>query len=231
MSGLQAMLATARSQLGYQESVGNRTKYGAWYGLDGNAWCAMFVSWCAEQSGNSDVIPKHAYTPSGAQWFAQRNQWGTAPRVGAIVYYRWPGMGRISHVGIVEQVRADGSIVALEGNTNPGGTSRTGGGVYRVVRRAYIAGYGYPRYPEPELTYVEVDMSQLPLLAEGASGEDVQTVQGLLLARARHIDVDGDFGPATTAALRAFQQDAGLEVDGACGPNTWAKLLRAKAAA
>ena len=27
----------------------NYTKYGAWYGLDGQPWCDMFVSWCAYQ--------------------------------------------------------------------------------------------------------------------------------------------------------------------------------------
>ena len=35
---------------------------------------------------------------------------------------------------------------------------------------------------------------------------------------------DGSFGAKTEAAVRAFQWDAGLGVDGICGPKTWAAL-------
>lgn len=37
----------------------NYTKYGKWYGLDGQAWCDMFVSWCAymvDQGGSATVV-------------------------------------------------------------------------------------------------------------------------------------------------------------------------------
>ena len=36
--------------------------------------------------------------------------------------------------------------------------------------------------------------------------------------------VDGNFGRATEAAVKAFQTDSGLKVDGIIGPATWAKL-------
>ena len=39
----------AISQLGYTEGPNNDTKYGDWYGLPNQPWCAMFVSWCANQ--------------------------------------------------------------------------------------------------------------------------------------------------------------------------------------
>lgn len=41
----------AIGELGYKEQGNNRTKYGAWYGMNGAAWCHMFVSWCAYKAG------------------------------------------------------------------------------------------------------------------------------------------------------------------------------------
>lgn len=210
------VLSVARSQLGYQEASGNRTKYGAWYGLDGNAWCAMFVSWCAYKAGCAEIIPKHAYTPSGAQWFRDKGQWHSSPKVGDVVYYEWPGMGRISHVGFVESVRSDGSIVALEGNTNPGGASRTGGGVYRVVRRSYIAGYGRPKYAAPAF---ETKPKDGKLTVDGDFGS--QTIQAL--QRVIKVTADGEFGPKSKVAL---QKHLGVTADGAIGSGTVRALQR-----
>jgi peptidoglycan hydrolase-like protein with peptidoglycan-binding domain len=36
---------------------------------------------------------------------------------------------------------------------------------------------------------------------------------------------DGIFGKDTETALRLYQSANGLQVDGACGPRSWAKLL------
>ena len=35
---------------------------------------------------------------------------------------------------------------------------------------------------------------------------------------------DGDFGKNTEAAIKRYQAHNGLEIDGVCGPATWAKL-------
>jgi hypothetical protein len=156
----QKVLDIARSQIGYQESGDNLTKYGAWYGTNGVAWCDMFVSWCAAQAGATDIVGKASYTVAHAQWFYNKGQWGTTPRVGAIVFFhfgnpswggRWKG---IHHVAFVESVRANGDIVTIEGNT--GGSNYNGGAVMRRVRSAsQVAGYGYPMYksPAPEVGY------------------------------------------------------------------------------
>jgi len=149
MTTAAAVVAAARAEIGYREGPNNDTKYGRWYGLNNNTWCAMFGSWVAHTTGALDIIPKHAYTPAGAQWFKSRGRWGSIPKVGAIVYFNFPGDGvdRISHVGIVEAVW-DGSIVTIEGNTNADG-GREGNGVYRKVRSSGIVGYGYPAYESP----------------------------------------------------------------------------------
>jgi hypothetical protein len=149
------VLNLAASQVGTSESPANsnRTKYGAWYGLDANPWCAMFVSWVFHHAGlplPASTAKGFAYTPSGAAWFKNQGRWTTTPGVGHVVFYDFPGDGvnRISHVGIVERVNADGSITAIEGNTSAGsaGSQRDGGGVYRRTRKVGIVGYGIPAY-------------------------------------------------------------------------------------
>lgn len=142
----QRLLNAARADLGYTERGNNWTKYGAWYGLNNQPWCAMAVSYWAAKAKLTKIIPRHAYTPAGADWFKRNDQWGHKPRVGAIVYYDTSGLGRISHVGIVEKV-GNGWWYSIEGNTNAAG-SREG----RVVRRqrrtttGSRGGFGYPDF-------------------------------------------------------------------------------------
>jgi peptidoglycan DL-endopeptidase CwlO len=57
------------------------------------------------------------------------------------------------------------------------------------------------------------------ILRLGASGHDVTHVQRLL-----GVHADGQFGEATLHAVRRFQAEHGLLVDGQVGPHTWAAL-------
>lgn len=82
-----------------------------------------------------------------------------------------------------------------------------------------------PDNPAPA-GWMEALMRSLPTVRRGATGEDVQTVQGLLGARSHPVAVDGAFGPATETAVRAVQQSGHLDVDGVVGPKTWRVLLR-----
>ncbi|MDR1673849.1 MAG: peptidoglycan-binding protein [Oscillospiraceae bacterium] len=68
-------------------------------------------------------------------------------------------------------------------------------------------------------------------LKSGSSGDDVKWVQTQLNAFGYNLNVDGIFGPATNAAVRSFQQNNGLSVDGIVGVNTTAKLEGASPAA
>ncbi len=45
-----------------------------------------------------------------------------------------------------------------------------------------------------------------------------------LLQEALHVSADGEFGPQTEEAVRHFQAEHGLEVDGEVGPATWSAL-------
>jgi hypothetical protein len=102
----------AMSQIGYcegdstQEISGctpgtkNYTEYGLWYnnlqekpgGFEKGAWCAMFVSWCAQQAGiSSEVMYYHAYTVFGLSWFQERNLSYTRQQVEDGLYLPQPG--------------------------------------------------------------------------------------------------------------------------------------------
>jgi len=64
-------------------------------------------------------------------------------------------------------------------------------------------------------------------LQRGETGEAVRDLQRRLAALGFDAPPDepGEFGPSTEAAVRAFQQQRGLVVDGLCGPQTWAALV------
>lgn len=71
------------------------------------------------------------------------------------------------------------------------------------------------------------------ILRRGAAGKSVEALQERLAA-ASYLDsehIDGAFGPATEDAVRRFQRDKGLTVDGVVGARTWAALPEAKGAA
>jgi len=64
------------------------------------------------------------------------------------------------------------------------------------------------------------------VLREGSEGPDVRTLQSILDARGYgELETSGTFDPATTAAVRGFQQEAGLQTDGVVGPETRPKLV------
>jgi uncharacterized protein (TIGR02594 family) len=68
------------------------------------------------------------------------------------------------------------------------------------------------------------------ILRQGMSGSEVKQVQ----VRLKELGFfqgtpQGNFGPLTDAAVRAFQAANGLKVDGLVGPNTWSVLFPGKA--
>jgi hypothetical protein len=74
-----------------------------------------------------------------------------------------------------------------------------------------------PGQPGPSPSY--------PVLGVGATGENVTTIQYLLIEQGYGVAVDGIFGPATRAGVVAFQSAHGLSPDGLVGPLTWPKLI------
>ena len=69
------------------------------------------------------------------------------------------------------------------------------------------------------------------VLMDGDTGDNVKVLQALLNREGAHLTVDGEFGPATTAAVRARQRQIGVAADGVWGPLSAAAEKRAEEAA
>ena len=67
--------------------------------------------------------------------------------------------------------------------------------------------------------------AEWPKIKNGSNGADVETAQYLLTAHKHKAVVDGDFGPQTEKAAKAFQKDKKLVVDGVIGSQTWPVLV------
>lgn len=66
----------------------------------------------------------------------------------------------------------------------------------------------------------------LPVLSRGSDGEFVLQLQKLLKAHGIYAGaLDGEFGPKTLAAVKAYQKQNALVIDGKVGPRTWADIL------
>ena len=97
------VVAIAQSQIG---QTGGQP-YWSWYGFGSRVeWCAIFVSWCANQCGYLDagILPKFAGCGVGVQWFQNRGQWlpGSAtPEPGMLIFFQWYGSDSsiADHVG------------------------------------------------------------------------------------------------------------------------------------
>ena len=59
-----------------------------------------------------------------------------------------------------------------------------------------------------------------PTIQRGSTGSHVSYLQ----SRLGGLVVDGDFGPATEARVRAFQKSRGIAVDGIVGRQTWGRI-------
>jgi len=137
-----SVVEIALQEIGEQEKPVNKTKYGKWYGADGQPWCAMFVSWCFAQIGASKSIAAQnskgfASCDVGLKWFSKNNKLvpiGQA-QPGDIAFFQFDSDAQPDHVGII--IKNTGKqLVCIEGNTSSSkrGSQSNGDGVYRVKR-------------------------------------------------------------------------------------------------
>ncbi len=142
--GAEKLINIAKKEIGNNETNKGYLKYMNYYPENPNEpWCAIFVSWCADQAGfiQSGIIPKYELCSDGVEWFQNKNQFhregtGYTPQPGDIIFF---GSGGGSHTGIV--VSADANYVhTIEGNTSDEVAERD------HPRNSKIYGYGTPAY-------------------------------------------------------------------------------------
>ena len=135
------VIAIAKTQLGYSESVKNYvvgedgtsrgyTRYGDWFGCPYGDWCAMFASFCIHYA---DVkgMPLDMSCSSWIEGLRALNLYRPArsddpqqqytPTAGDLVFYDWEQDGIADHVGLVVEVTpAAGEeaarLITMEGN-------------------------------------------------------------------------------------------------------------------
>lgn len=175
MSGTASnVLKIAEKEVGYKESpVGsNKTKYGKWYGLDGYAWCVMFVQWVFDQASVS--LPARTASCTVLRNYAKKaNMWVTGDyRPGDVVIYDWGGDGVPDHCGIVKNVGTS-TLTAIEGNTAVGNDSNGGEVMIRERKLSQVMGAVRPEY-EPEPT--ETDDKEDKEMVRYQKLSDIQSV-------------------------------------------------------
>jgi len=155
-----AALELARGELGYVEASGNRTKYGDWYGMDGQPWCAMFVTWAYELAA-ADIGRDSPSFVRGARYAycpyvvddARNRRYGLSttddPIPGDLVVFDWSRDTVYDHIGLFERAVDGSGFEAIEGNTSPSNNSN-GGQVMRRTRDRYGQGTVFIRVAEPE---------------------------------------------------------------------------------
>ncbi|OKL49291.1 hypothetical protein [Boudabousia marimammalium] len=150
MNAGDKLLNVAKADVGYSSSS-THSKFNTWYGMNGY-WCAMALSYWASVAGIlGTVVPKHAYTPSGANWYKQKGRWhngASGLKRGDSVYFSFGGK-RIDHVGIFVGWNR-GRIVTLDGNT--GSVNGRSGGQVKYATRSprYVVGYGSNQISLPD---------------------------------------------------------------------------------
>ena len=155
------LVAVAQSQVGYIEESYNHTKFGRDYGVNGEAWCALFVWWCCDRANvpglpttMSCSVLRQGLINHGAVWHSVNS--GYAPRKGDLVFFTTTLTTGIGHAGIVrEDSPAEGPIHTIEGNTmNPYGDTLDG--VFakdRPLHGSVVSVYGYLSLTDVSATY------------------------------------------------------------------------------
>jgi hypothetical protein len=148
----QTIIDVAASEVGTKESPAgsNKTKYGVWAGLNGEKWCAIFVSWVyAEaqyQLEEIDMPKGYASCQAGYNYWKKSGQLINDPQMGDIVLYDWNEDGHCDHTGIFYKwIEKGKSFQSYEGNTSVGSDSDGGAVMLRNRNKKYVKAFVSPK--------------------------------------------------------------------------------------
>ena len=203
-------------------------KYGSkWIGHT-VADCSGLFSWAFKKLGGtmyhgSDTMYRKYCVNKGELSKGKRTDQGTL-KPGTAVFV-WNGSS-YSHVGLYV---GDGIVIEAMGTLKGVTTTKVSAGKW--THWGELAGIDYVNAGQNEqLTINNEQLKQLTIpktVRKGSKGDVVKEMQSILEKLGYDLGpcgVDGDFGRMTEKAVKAFQQDHGLKVDGIVGPKTWAEL-------
>ena len=212
---------------------------------NGYAWCDCFVDWLFLKLCNGDAAKAEwlicqtgdygAGCTYSMRYYKNAGRFYTSPKVGDQIFFG--SSSNSSHTGIVYKVDSS-RVYTIEGNTSStSGVVANGGGVFKksyALNYSRIAGYGRPRYDESEQTSTDNTYTEQTTptpsrsyIMKGDKGSEVKTMQENLIKLGYSCGssgADGDFGSATDSAVRKFQKENGLTVDGKYGSQSKAKV-------
>jgi hypothetical protein len=150
MTGREKFLAKALSQRGHHVHADGTSKYGAWFGeqVHNSAYakgdfCAMGLLWCAEQTGQLDVLggadKAWAWVPSWWRHWKKIGRSTRHPARGRIVFFDFNRTGDPEHVGAVLDA-GGGELTTIEFNTLGGRCAE------RTRRISDVLGFGDPAW-------------------------------------------------------------------------------------
>lgn len=146
---MNKIIEIATKEIGKTEvpANSNNTPYSKWFGLNGVAWCGIFVSWCYAMANQQ--LPKIGFTKgfAGCQtavaYFKKNNKVTKAPIEGDIVFFDWNLDGRYDHTALFVKWLTKDTFETIEGNTAVGNDSN-GGQVMRRTRNVKFALFVHP---------------------------------------------------------------------------------------
>lgn len=141
---MKKLIEIAQKEIGYKENPpnSNKTKYGKWFGFDGVAWCAIFVSWVYYYAGfplgNIGFLKGFAGCQTAVAHFKKTNEITKTPMPGDIVFFDWNADGRYDHTGIFVRDIDEKYFESIEGNTSFNNQSNGGEVMLRKRKRTNV---------------------------------------------------------------------------------------------
>lgn len=237
MATAKAVITEALKHVGYKETGNNITMFGKWYGMNGAAWCAMFVSYCMNKAGAGALIKgaqtaKGSAVVSGFVKHAKKHKWEkVAPanaHLGDIVIFDFPGGYETDHVGFIRANSKGKNIYTIEGNTSSGtGSQSNGGGVYKRTRSfGVVHSIWRPPYdPETPAVIPVAPNNVAPEIIEPVVATPAPEVSPISVENIEPGDVRFFFARGSKGAeVKKAQAKLGITADGIFGQITEAHV-------